>query len=42
MGKEFWDDCTSFCEAEVLRIVHFYEEEFQLLAGHILIRREIV
>lgn len=29
MGKDFLGSYTLFCEAEVLRIVQFYEEEFQ-------------
>jgi hypothetical protein len=30
----------SLAGAEVLGMIHLHEEEFQVLAGHVLIRRE--
>lgn len=32
---------TLLVEAEVLGMLHLHEDEFQMLAGHVLIRREV-
>ena len=40
MGRDFWGECTSLAGAEVLGMLHLHEEEFQVLAGHVLIGRE--
>ena len=42
MGRSFGGECTLLPGPEVLGMLHLHEEEFQVLAGHVLIGREEV
>ena len=42
MGRNFGGMCASLAGAEVLGMIHLHEEDFQVLLGYILIRREEV
>lgn len=40
VGRSFQGKCPSLAVAEVLEIPYLHKEQFQVLAGHDLIRRE--
>ena len=42
VGRGLWSECTSLADAEKLGMLHLHEEEFQVLAEHVLIGREEV
>lgn len=42
MSRGFQGECILLAWAEVLEKLHLHEEEFQILAGHVLIGTEVV
>lgn len=41
LGRGLGGECTSLARVEVLGTIHLREEKFQVLAGYVLIRREV-
>ena len=42
LDKGFLGECTSWARVRVLEMLYLHEEEFQVLAGHVLTGREEV
>ena len=40
LGRGLGGECTSLARVVVLGTIHLREEKFQVLAGHVLIRKE--